>query len=310
LHFACYVLAKKVSESNIRAQAYPAISGIRRTMSLLKKTKSLLRTYKIFPKKRLGQNFMIDEDLLRLMISHASVDKNDVVLEIGAGMGTLTRLLSQECRQVIAVEVDPHLMRILKTETKDLNNVELVEGDVLKVSVSYFSKTVSNPPFHISSPILFWLLEKKFDCAVLTFQKEFAERMVAAVGGKDYGRLTVMTYIHADVELLNLVSKDRYYPPPEVDSYIVRLKPRMPPFAVKDKQVFSELVRTLFTQRNRKVRNAVTRFLVKLGIEKAKVLEVADSLFFHDKRVRELAPEDFEVLANEILEKKAIMNFS
>ncbi len=116
-----------------------------------------------------------------------------------------------------------------------------------------------------------------------------------------------MTYIRADVELLDYVSKDRYYPQPDVDSYIVRLEPRLPPFAVKDKQVFFELVRTLFTQRNKKVRNAVTRFLAKLGIEKEKVLEVADSLPFHDKRVRELAPEDFGVLANEILKKKGIL---
>ena len=277
-------------------------------MSLLKKTRRLLRTYKVFLKKRLGQNFMIDEGLLRLMISHASVSKKDVVLEIGAGLGVLTRLLSQKCKQVIAVEVDPRLMRILETELKDLNNVKLIKGDVLKVSIPSFNKVVSNPPFYISSPILFWLLERKFDCAVLTFQKEFAERLGASVGSKDYGRLTVMTYIRADVELLDYVSKDMYYPSPDVDSYIVRLKPRLPPFAVKDRQAFFELVRTLFTQRNKKVRNAVTPFLTKLGIEKGKVIEVADSLSYHDKRVRELAPEDFGALVNEILKKKIFFN--
>ncbi|MFB0566979.1 MAG: 16S rRNA (adenine(1518)-N(6)/adenine(1519)-N(6))-dimethyltransferase RsmA [Candidatus Bathyarchaeia archaeon] len=276
-------------------------------MSLLKKTRRLLRTYKVFLKKRLGQNFMIDEGLLRLMVSYACLNKNDVVLEIGAGLGVLTRFLSQNCKRVIAVEADPRLMGILGTELKDLENVKLVEGDILKVTIPSFNKVVSNPPFYISSPILFWLLERNFDCAVLTFQKEFAERLVASVGSKDYGRLTVMIYYRADVELLDYVSKDMYYPPPDVDSYIVRLKPRLPPFAVKDKQAFFELVRTLFTQRNKKVRNAITSFLVRLGIEKEKVVEVADSLPYHDKRVQELAPEDFGVLANEIHRKKDIL---
>ncbi len=276
-------------------------------MSLLKTIRHLLHTYEIFPKKRLGQNFMIDEGLLRLMVSHASVNKNDVVLEIGAGLGFLTRLISQKCKKVIAVEADPRLMRILRTELKDLENVELVEGDILKVPIPSFDKVVSNPPFYVSSLILFWLLEKNFDCAVLTFQKEFAERLVASVGSRDYGRLTVMTYYRADVELIDYVFKDMYYPPPDVDSCIVRLKPRLPPFTVKDKQAFFELVRTLFAQRNKKMRNAITPFLAKLGIEKEKVVTVADSLPYHDKRVRELAPEDFGALTNEILRKKDIV---
>ncbi len=276
-------------------------------MSMPKRTRRLLHTYNFFPKKRLGQNFMVDEGFLRLMVSYASVNEDDVVLEIGAGLGFLTRLISQKCKQVIAVEIDSRLMRILRTELKDLENVKLVEGDVLKVPIPLFNKVVSNPPFCVSSLILFWLLEKNFDCAVLTFQKEFAERMVASIGSRDYGRLTVMTYYRADVELLDCVSKDMYYPLPDVDSYIVRLKPRLPPFAVKDKQAFFELVRTLFTQRNKKVRNAITPFLAKLGIDEEKVVTVADSLPFHDKRVRKLAPEDFGVLANEILKKKDIL---
>ncbi len=198
-------------------------------------------------------------------------------------------------------------MRILRTELQDLENVKLVERDVLKVSIPSFNKVVSNPPFYISSPILFWLLEKNFDRAILTFQKEFAERLVASVGSREYGRLTVMTYYRADVELLDYVSKDMYYPPPDVNSYIVRLKPRLPPFTVRDKQAFFELVRTLFTQRNKKVRNAITPFLAKLGIRKEKVMETADSLPYHDKRVRELVPEDFGALTNKILKKKGIL---
>ena len=127
------------------------------------------------------------------MISYASVTEDDVVLEVGAGLGFLTQLLSHECKRVIAVEVDPKLITILREQLHGLQNVDLTEGDILKVSVPSFNKVVSTPPYSISSPLLFLLLERKFECAVLTFQKEFAERLAAYVGSKDYGRLTVTT---------------------------------------------------------------------------------------------------------------------
>jgi len=272
-------------------------------MDLLQETKSLLRLYGISPRKRLGQNFAIDSTLLREMISYASVGKEDVVLEIGAGLGFLTRFLSQGCKRVIAVEVDPKLIRVLRRQIDALPNVDLIEGDILKVQVPSFNKVVSTPPYSISSPLLFWLLERKFDCAVLTFQEEFAKRLAAPVGSKDYGRLTVTTYYLADTELLDPVPRDKFFPPPDVDSLIVRLKPREPPFTVKDREAFFELVRVLFTQRNRKVRKAVIPFLNKKGIEREDATILADSLPFHNKRVRELPPEDFGVLTNEIIQK-------
>jgi len=148
---------------------------------------------------------------------------------------------------------------------------------------------------------LFWFLERKFDCAVLTFQKEFAERLAASVGSKEYGRLTVTTYYRAEVELLDYVPRNMFYPPPDVDSKVVRLKPREPPFQVEDEEIFLELVQTLFTQRNKKMRNAILPFLHKRGIKGGNALRLADSLPFHNERVRELAPEDFGTLANEIV---------
>jgi len=188
-------------------------------------------------------------------------------------------------------------------QIRGLRNVDLIEGDILGVPVPEFNKIVSTPPYSISSPLLFWLLERKFDCAVLTFQKEFAERLAATVGSKDYGRLTVTTYYLAEVDLLDLVPRSMFYPPPDVDSLVVRLRPRKPPFSVEDRKVFFELVQILFTQRNKKVRNAIIPFLCEIGVERKNATKLADSLFFHDKRVRELAPEDFGVLANEIIQK-------
>ncbi len=279
-------------------------------MDLLQRARRLLRLYEFLPKKRLGQNFVVDSALLRRMISHASVGEEDVVLEVGAGLGFLTNLLSRECKRVVAVEVDPKLTRILREQLHGLQNVDLIEGDILSLSVPPFNKVVSTPPYSISSPLLFWLLERRFDCAVLTFQKEFADRLDASVGSKDYGRLTVTTYYRAEVELLDYVPREMFYPPPDVDSMVVRLRPRGPPFQVEDEETFLELVRTLFTQRNKKVRNAVIPLLHKRGIKGGNAVGLADSLPFHDKRVRRLAPEDFGTLANEIVRKHLASSYA
>lgn len=253
---------------------------------------------------------MVDISLLRKMISYAAINQEDVVLEIGAGLGFLTRLLSKKCGRVVAVEIDPKLVKMLKEQLQGLRNLDLIEGDLLKVSVPQFNKVVSTPPYSISSPLLFWLLERKFDCAVMTFQREFAERLAATVGSRDYGRLTVNSYYRAEVELLDHVPRSMFYPPPNVDSIVVRLKPRRePPFYVEDKGVFSELIQTLFTQRNKKVRNAILPFLRRRGITGGDAIRIADSLTFHDKRVRELAPEDFGALTNEVIRRSGEKDF-
>jgi len=251
---------------------------------------------------------MTDTSLLQRMISYAALNTEDVVLEVGAGLGFLTRLLSQGSKKVVAVEVDSKLFQLLREQFHDVGNIELIEGDILKVAIPSFHKVVSTPPYFISSSLLFWLLERPFDIAVLTFQKEFAERLAAPVGSKDYSRLTVSTYYRADVELLDHVPRTAFYPPPDVDSIVVRLKPKpKPPFRVKDEQAFFQLVQTVFTQRNKKLRNAILPLLQRRGIAKERTQELADSLTFHEKRVRELAPEDFGALTNEVIEKTSVL---
>jgi 16S rRNA (adenine1518-N6/adenine1519-N6)-dimethyltransferase len=269
--------------------------------NLLQRAKHLLRLYGFSPKKRLGQNFTVNSEILQRLVSHASLTKDDVVLEVGAGFGFLTPLLSGACKKVIAVEVDPTLVNFLRKQLHSLQNVELIEGDILNVSLPPFNKVVSAPPYSISSPLLFRLLENKFDSAVLILQKEFAERLAASVGSKDYGRLTVTIYYRADVELLDLVPRTMFYPPPDVDSMMVRLKPRAAPFHVDNEETFFELVRTLFTQRNKKVRNGLIPFLRKRELSKKEAVELADSMVHSAKRVRELAPEDFGILTNMLL---------
>jgi 16S rRNA (adenine1518-N6/adenine1519-N6)-dimethyltransferase len=271
--------------------------------NLLRKVKSFLRLYGLSPKKHLGQNFTVNSDILQRLISYASLTKDDIVLEVGAGFGFLTSLLSSACKKVIAVEVDPTLVNFLRKKLHNKQNVELIEANVLKVSLPPFNKVVSAPPYFISSPLLFRLLENKFDSAVLILQKEFAERLAASVGSKDYGRLTINIYYRADVELLDFVPRTTFYPSPDVDSMIVRLKPRAAPFHVDNEKMFFDLVRTLFTQRNKKLRNGLIPFLRKRELSREDAVELADSMVYSAKRVRELAPEDFGILTNELLRK-------
>jgi len=272
-------------------------------MSLLEKTKQLLRTYRISPKRSLGQNFLVEPIIFERLTDYASLNSEDVVLDIGAGLGFLTHFLAHKCQSVLAVEIDKKLVKVLREQAIELSNVRIFGGDVFKESRAPFNKIVSVPPYNISSALILWLFQKRFDCAALVFQKEFAERIVASASSKNYGWLSVITYYYAAVELLDEVPKWMFYPQPEVDSVIMRLKLKMPPFPLKDETIFKELVKALFTRRNRKVRNAFPPFLkYKSHMTTQKPKEMANSLPFFNKRVRELAPEDFGLLANVLVE--------
>jgi 16S rRNA (adenine1518-N6/adenine1519-N6)-dimethyltransferase len=243
---------------------------------------------------------MVKASIFQRISDYAALAKGDVVLDVGAGFGFLTRFIANKCKRVLAVESDVGLVEVLHEQLRDVANVKIISGNVLKVSIPAFNKVVAIPPYHISSRLLLWLFGKGFDCAVLVFQKEFANRLVAPIGSEDYGWLTVFAYYYADVELLDDVPREMFYPMPTVDSVIVRLRFRKQrPFRLKDEALFKRMVRSLFTQRNRKVRNAVLPFLKGLrAVAAEEAVRLAADLPFRDKRVRELAPEDFGVLAN------------
>jgi 16S rRNA (adenine1518-N6/adenine1519-N6)-dimethyltransferase len=270
-------------------------------MSLEQQTKRLARAYGVHPKKRLGQNFMTSDRFFKLIASYAELTRSDVVLEVGAGFGFLTQHLARKARRVVAVEVDRRLVNALGSQLAGWDNVDLVEGNILEAPIPAFDKVVANPPFSISSPLLFWLLQRRFASAVLTFQEEFARRLCAQPGSRDYSRLTVATHIHAGVELLDTVPKEAFYPMPDVNAVIVRLTPRQSlPFKLKDEQIFNELLRSLFSQRNRKVRKAAIGFFRKQHVSDAEASKQADRLPFKDRRVRDLSPDEFGALANEL----------
>ena len=273
-------------------------------MSLLEKTKFLLRTHRIVPKKSLGQNFMVEPHVLQLMVDYASLNFDDTVLEVGAGLGYLTNLLKKTSKTVLAVEVDSGLAGILHEQLKDAPNVRIIEGGVLETSVPPFNKVVSIPPYHLSSRLLLWLFGTGFDRAILVFQKEFANRLVASVGSEDYGWLTVLTYYHVEVELFDDVPKWMFYPQPKIDSAIVRLEPKNPrPYPLRNEKLFKQLLRSCFTKRNRKVKNVVLAFMKGFcAMSEEEVIRIAEALPFRENRVRELTPEDFGVLADVLIQ--------
>ena len=269
----------------------------------IEETSRLLRTYRIVPNRLLGQNFTVEHWVFAKLSQYANLAKNDIVLDAGAGFGFLTSFLSRKCRGVVAVEKDPLVAEVLRERLQSEDNVKLIIGDVLKIELPNYNKIVAIPPYYLSSRLVVWLLNRKVDCAVLVFQREFADRLVAAEGSDAYSWLTVAASRSLEVELLDSIPKESFYPQPDVDSVIARLVPCAAYFKVTDELFFIQMVKWLFTQRNKKVRNAITPFIrSKRKVVKDEAERIAASLAFKDKRVRALRPEDFGELADVIKE--------
>ena len=241
-------------------------------------------------KTKLGQNFLIDENVARREVDYANITRNDVVLEIGSGKGILTHLLAEKAKKVVAIEIDKKLFDDLQDKIPD--NVELVHEDATDIDFNdliKFNKIVSNLPFEISSPITFKILDHDFDMAVLIYQKEFADRLIAKPRTKDYSRLTVNTYYKAKCDLLEVVPKTCFNPQPKVDSSIVRIEKRnKPPFSVIDEKYFFELTKKLFNNRRKKIKNIVGS---------------NSNISCLDNRVEELTPEQIGKLSNILYSK-------
>ena len=240
-----------------------------------------------------GQNFLVNTDIAKREVEYAGITRNDIVLEIGPGKGIITKLLSEKAKKVIAIEIDKKLVDELESNVSD--NVEIINEDALKVdfnSISKFNKIVSNLPYQISSPITFKFLDYDFELAVLIYQKEFAERMLAKVNSKDYSRLSVGVDYKAKCEFLEKIPKNFFNPQPKVDSYMVKLNPRgKPKFKVLYEDFFFNVTRELFNQRRKKIKNIV----------KKKWNVIIEDELFGDKRVGELTPEQIGKLSDYII---------
>lgn len=263
-------------------------------------TRSILEKYGLQPKKSLGQNFLIDRNIRDKIIDAAAITQNDVVLEIGPGVGTLTEELARRAARVIAVELDGGLVQVLRDRLPS-ERVRVVEGDVLaleppalvgEVSPKQRIKIVANLPYYITSPIIFHFLEwKRWEMMVIMVQEEVGERLVAGPGTKAYGALSVAVALHARAEVLFKVSSRVFWPQPQVDSAVVRLVPR-DDFGVDPKDC-SPLVRAAFGQRRKTLANALSAArwnpLSKEETEKVLLSARIDPV----RRGESLTPEEF-----------------
>ena len=244
------------------------------------------------------QHFLIDQQVLGRIIEYAQLNSSDTVLEIGAGYGNLTEKLAQKAGKVIAIEVDTELASSLDR----FENVEVIIGDALKLDFLRFNKVISNLPYSISSPVTFKLLEYKFDMGILMYQHEFAKRMVAAPGSKDYGRLSIAVQYRASVEILDVVPRTAFSTPPEVNSAIVRLIPRPPSYNVKDVNFFMKFIKAAFSQRRKKLRNALLNNAQYLGIKDKGVEKLPPDII--DRRAETISPEELAKLSDILFENK------
>ncbi|MFB0560615.1 MAG: 16S rRNA (adenine(1518)-N(6)/adenine(1519)-N(6))-dimethyltransferase RsmA [Candidatus Lokiarchaeia archaeon] len=269
--------------------------------NLFLETINLLREYNIKISKKKGQNFLVNSNLLKREIEYSELRSSDTVLEIGAGLGTLTLALAEKAKRVFAIEKDQSLLRVLEDKLSSFNNVEIIFGDALKLEFPSVQKIVSNIPYSISSPLTFKILSAKFESAVLTYQLEFAERLIAKPGTKNYGRITVGVYYKAEAKLLEKIPRTAFYPPPKVESAIVMLKPKPPPFEPLNEDVFFEIVRFLFMHPNKKAKHGVGYYLKNKKNKDFKYTSLEFPPGILEKRVRNLAPIEINEIANVLI---------
>ena len=240
--------------------------------------------------RSLGQYFLVDDGVASRMVEYAGVARSDVVLEIGAGVGSVTEKLERKAKKVYAVEKDKELCELLRERDDGKESkTEVIEGDFMNIELPDFDKVVASIPFSLSSAITYKLLLHKagFGLAVLLYQKEFAQKMTAKPGSKRYGRLSVISQALAEIEILELVHRDAFYPSPPVKTAIVRLKEREGKNRlVGDKDKFFGFVTAAFDQRRKKMRT-----IFKASFSGSVALAELD------KRPEELSPEEFVKLA-------------
>jgi 16S rRNA (adenine1518-N6/adenine1519-N6)-dimethyltransferase len=253
------------------------------------------------PSRTRGQHFLVDERIAERQVDEAALRRTETVLEIGPGLGVLTRRLVERAKRVVAIESDRRLASHLRER---LPMVELIEGDAVRVAWPPFDVLVSNLPFQISSPVTFRLLETPFDRAILMYQREFAERMMARPGTSAYSRLTVGVYARAVCELLERVPRNAFHPRPRVDSAIVRLRPRPPPFLIADPALFHAVTEVLFQHRRKTIENGLRLSPDRFGFTVVEMAEAIAAVPHRTRRVGDLRPEEIAEIANAMVMAK------
>ncbi|HII83958.1 MAG TPA: 16S ribosomal RNA methyltransferase A [Methanobacterium subterraneum] len=276
---------------------------------LAQETSKLLKKHQIRLDRRKGQNYLINNHILSRIVEKANIMDSDVVLEIGAGIGTLTIPLARKAAKVVAFEQDKRIVHLLQERLQELevSNVEVLEGDATKMEFPYFNKVVSNLPYQISSPITFKLLKYDFDYAILMYQLEFAQRMIAQPGTSNYSRLSVMMNLCTHTELLFKVPPNAFLPPPRISSAVIKLTPQKNP---QVDEFFIKTCRALFQHKKKKSGKALLQSfheISSLNLEKGKIRDIISKLDSRitEERVFKLNGEEILIISKEL---KDLMN--
>ncbi|WP_010648979.1 16S rRNA (adenine(1518)-N(6)/adenine(1519)-N(6))-dimethyltransferase RsmA [Oceanobacillus massiliensis] len=275
------------------------------------KTKEILNKYKFSFKKSLGQNFLVDVNVLENIIKHAGIDQHTGAIEIGPGMGALTEQLAIHADKVVAFEIDQRLLPILKDTLQDYSNVDIIHQDILEADVAevigeHFKPeqevhVVANLPYYITTPILMKLVRDKLPVTSLTvmIQKEVAERMAAKPNNKSYGSLTVAVQYYTEASVVMTVPKSVFMPQPNVDSSILHLVMRdNPPVQVDDEDFFFTLVQASFAQRRKTLRNNLTSYFKETYTKEEIDVLLTEIGIDGTRRGESLDMAEFALLAN------------
>ncbi len=259
----------------------------------MSETGRLIAETGVRPSKSRGQNFLTDGRIADRHVGYAEIQPGDRVLEVGPGLGILTKRLTEISDSLTCIELDETLADYIEKTYGD--RLTLIRGDAVKIPFPPFDRFVSNLPYSVSTPIIFKLLEHPFRKAVVMVQKEFAERMVADVGSPDYSRLTVNLFYRADCEILENVPRSRFNPQPKVDSCLVSIIPRPSPFSVKDEKTFFDVTKVCFDHRRKKIGTS---------LKGAGLVKSSEDIPYADDRIEHLRPAEIAEIADAVWERK------
>ena len=274
--------------------------------SLWEETSFVMKKYHVKANKSLGQNFLIDENVINNIVECSNIGKEGCVIEIGPGLGTLTKELLENAGEVVCVELDKKMIPILKDRFLLYKNLEIINDDILKLDLKKLIndkkdkgfkqvKIVANLPYYITTPIIMKLLEEKLDLESITVmvQKEVADRLIAIPGGKETGAITYSVYYYAEGEKILEVPKDSFIPEPEVISQVIKLNIRKePPVNVERPDVMFRIIKCAFMQRRKTLLNALVNTRVFLNKEEG--IKILKKLNLNENvRAEELSIQDF-----------------
>lgn len=281
---------------------------------LWNETEFIMKKYHIKANKNLGQNFLIDEQVIEKIVNASDIKKEDCIIEIGPGLGTLTKELLEKAGKVISVELDKKMITILKDRFALYNNFELINNDILQVDLKNIIttekekglknvKVVANLPYYITTPIIMKLLEEKLDLESITVmvQKEVADRLIAIPSNKETGAITYSVYYYAQGEEIFEVPKTSFIPEPEVTSKVIKLNIRKEPAVkVKSPEVMFRIIKCAFMQRRKTLLNALVN--TKVFLNKEEGIKILKKIGLReDVRAEKLKIEDFAKIADSIL---------